>query len=60
MLSTDAGRTWLSMGLATAAGAKPFGISAVAFASARTFWLVDVAGDIFRTQDGGTTWQKQR
>jgi photosystem II stability/assembly factor-like uncharacterized protein len=60
MLSTDAGRTWLSMGLATAAGAKPFGISAVAFASARTFWLVDVAGDMFRTQDGGTTWQKQR
>jgi photosystem II stability/assembly factor-like uncharacterized protein len=27
---------------------------------ARTFWLVDVAGDIFRTQDGGNTWQKQR
>jgi photosystem II stability/assembly factor-like uncharacterized protein len=60
ILSTDSGRTWLSMGLATATGAKPFGVNAVAFASAKTFWLVDVAGQIFRTLDGGTTWQKQR
>jgi photosystem II stability/assembly factor-like uncharacterized protein len=60
ILSTDSGRSWLWMRLATATGAKPFGVTGAAFVSAKTLWLVDVAGDIFRTQDGGNTWQKQR
>jgi photosystem II stability/assembly factor-like uncharacterized protein len=60
ILSKDSGHTWLWMGLKATSGAIPFGVNAVAFASAKTFWLVDTAGQIFRTQDGGNTWQKQR
>ncbi|MGE0607538.1 MAG: YCF48-related protein [Pirellulales bacterium] len=53
--SPDEGRTWTMQ-----ATGQPLPIHALAFIDGRRGWAAGALGTILATEDGGTTWQRQR
>ena len=60
ILSGDSGWTWGWVGFAPAGGTSPLAMAASDWVSPKTGWTVGANGQVYRTQDGGRTWQKLR
>lgn len=60
ILTGNDGWTWGWVGFAPAGGTSPRPIGDSDWISEKTGWTVGAAGQVWRTQDGGITWQKLR
>jgi photosystem II stability/assembly factor-like uncharacterized protein len=60
ILTGNDGWTWGWVGFAPAGGTSPRPIGDSDWISEKTGWTVGGAGQVYRTQDGGITWQKLR
>ena len=60
ILTGNDGWTWGWVGFAPAGGTAPLAIGASDWVSPKTGWTVGANGQVYRTQDGGLTWQKLR
>ena len=60
VLTGNDGWTWGWVGFAPSGGTSPLAVSASDWVSAKTGWTVGANGQVYRTQDGGLTWQKLR